>query len=307
MTTLEGTLKGIIPAVLTPLKADGAPDQAKLAAHCRWLLARGADARGLFGTTGEANSFTVAERVRVLEDLAAAGIAGSRMLPGTGACAAEDAVELTRAALKAGAAGVLMLPAFYYKNPSDEGMAAFFSEVIEKVGDARLKVYLYHFPQMAGVPITFGVIERLLKAYPETVVGMKDSSGEFENMRKAARDFPGFAVFPGADHLLYPMLKEGGAGAITACANIVSELSADIYRGFLAGKDMTKAHERLSAARVAMSKFPYPPGLKAVMAAITGDESWARVRAPLKALTAAERAELVGAIEGVGFALPKAA
>ena len=307
MTTPEGTLKGIIPAVLTPLKADGAPDSTKLAAHCRWLLARGADALGVFGTTGEANSFTVAERVRVLEDLAAAGIAGARILPGTGACAASDAVELTRAALKAGAAGVLMLPAFYYKNPSDEGMAAFFAEVIEKVGDSRLRVYLYHFPQMAGVPITFGVIERLLKAYPETVVGMKDSSGEFENMRKAARDFPGFAVFPGADHLLYPMLGEGGAGAITACANIVSQLSADIYRGFHAGKDVPQLHEKLSQARVAMSKFPYPPGLKAVMASITGDESWARVRPPLKALDPAERAEILKAIEGVGFALPKAA
>ncbi|MEK7244838.1 MAG: dihydrodipicolinate synthase family protein [Pseudomonadota bacterium] len=307
MTPLKGTLKGIIPAVLTPLKADGAPDRAKLAAHCRWLLARGADALGLFGTTGEANSFTLAERLRMLEDLAAAGIAGDRMLPGTGACAVQDAVDLNRAALKAGAAGVLMLPAFYYKNPSDEGMAAFFSEVIEKVGDARLKVYLYHFPQMAGVPITFGVIERLLKAYPETVVGMKDSSGEFENMRRAARDYPGFAVFAGADHLLYPMLGEGGAGAITACANIVSQLSADIYRGFHAGRDVAALHEKLSAARVAMSKFPYPPGLKAVMAAITGDESWARVRPPLKALDAAERAELVGAIESVGFALPKAA
>ncbi|MCC7017109.1 MAG: dihydrodipicolinate synthase family protein [Rhodospirillales bacterium] len=307
MTTLKGNLEGIIPAVLTPLKSDGAPDSGKLAAHCRWLLARGADALGIFGTTGEANSFTVAERVRVIEDLAATGIAGSRLMPGTGACAADDAAELTRAALRAGAAGVLMLPAFYYKNPSDEGMAAFFAEVIEKVGDARLKVYLYHFPQMAGVPVAFGVIERLLKAYPETVVGMKDSSGEFENMRRAAREFPGFAVFPGADHLLYPMLKEGGAGAITACANIVSQLSAEIYRGFRAGRDMTAAHEKLSAARAAMSKFPYPPGLKAVMAAITGDESWAKVRPPLKALAAAERAEMLKAIEGVGFALPKAA
>ena len=307
MTPLKGNLKGIIPAVLTPMKADGAPDTAKIAAHCRWLLARGADALGIFGTTGEANSLTVLERTRILEDLAAAGIAGSRMLPGTGACAVQDAVDLNRAALKAGAAGVLMLPAFYYKNPSDEGMAAFFAEVIEKVGDAKLKVYLYHFPQMSGVPIPFSLIERLLKAYPDTVVGMKDSSGDFENMRKAAHAFPGFAVFPGADHLLYPMLKEGGAGAITACANIVSQLSADIYRGFHAGKDVTALHEKLSAARVAMSKFPYPPGLKAVMASITGDESWARVRPPLKALTAAERAELVAAIEGVGFALPKAA
>ena len=229
------------------------------------------------------------------------------MMPGTGACAVADAVDLTRAALRAHAAGALMLPAFYYKNPSDEGMAAFFSEVIEKVGDARLKLYLYHFPQMAGVPITFGVIERLLKIYPDTVVGMKDSSGDFENMRRAAREFPGFAVFPGADHLLYPMLKEGAAGAITACGNIVSELSAEIYRGFRAGQDMTAAHERLAAARVAMSKFPYPPGLKAVMAAITGDESWTRVRPPLKALSAAERSELLAAIEGVGVALPKAA
>ncbi|MBM3565467.1 MAG: dihydrodipicolinate synthase family protein [Alphaproteobacteria bacterium] len=289
------------------MKADGAPDATKLAAHCRWLLNRGSDGLGVFGTTGEANSFSVAERVRTLEALAAAGIPGERMMPGTGACAVPDAVDLTRAALKAGAAGVLMLPAFYYKNPSDEGMAAYFSEVIEKVGDKKLKVYLYHFPQMAGVPVTFGVIERLVKAYPDTVVGMKDSSGEFENMRRAAREFPGFAVFPGADHLLYPMLKEGGAGCITACANIASDLAADVYRGFQAGKDMTAAHEKLSAARVAMSKFPYPPGLKAIMAEITGDESWTRVRAPLKSLTAAERGEMLKALAGIGLALPKAA
>jgi len=307
VTALKGTLKGVIPAVLTPMKADGAPDATKLAAHCRWLLNRGSDGLGVFGTTGEANSFSVAERVRTLEALAAAGIPGERMMPGTGACAVPDAVDLTRAALKAGAAGVLMLPAFYYKNPSDEGMAAYFSEVIEKVGDKKLKVYLYHFPQMAGVPVTFGVIERLVKAYPDTVVGMKDSSGEFENMRRAAREFPGFAVFPGADHLLYPMLKEGGAGCITACANIASDLAADVYRGFQAGKDMTAAHEKLSAARVAMSKFPYPPGLKAIMAEITGDESWTRVRAPLKSLTAAERGEMLKALAGIGLALPKAA
>lgn len=307
MATLKGTLKGIIPAVLTPLKADGAPDTAKLAAHCRWLLARGSDGLGIFGTTGEANSFSVAERVQTLESLAAAGIPGGVMMPGTGACAVPDAVALTRAALKADAAGVLMMPAFYYKNPSDEGLAAYFSEVIEKVGDKRLKIYLYHFPQMAIVPVTFGVIERLVKAYPDTVVGMKDSSGDFENMRRAAREFPGFAVFPGADYLLHPMLKEGGAGAITACANIVSELSAEVYRGFRAGHDVTGAHERLSAARVAMSMFPYPPALKAIMAEITGDESWTRVRSPLKALTAAERAEQLKALAGIGFALPKAA
>ena len=307
MATLKGTLKGIIPAVLTPLKADGAPDTAKLAAHCRWLLKRGSDGLGIFGTTGEANSFTVAERVRTLDALAAAGIPGGVMMPGTGACAVADAVDLTRAALKAGAAGALMLPAFYYKNTSDDGMAAFFSEVIETIGDKRLKVYLYHFPQMSGVPVTFGVIERLLKAYPDTVVGMKDSSGDFENMRRAAREFPGFAVFPGADHLLYPMLKEGGAGAITACANIASELAAEVYRGFQAGRDVAGAHEKLSAARVAMSKFPYPPALKAIMADITGDESWTRVRAPLKALTAAERAEQMKALAGIGFALPLAA
>ncbi len=307
MTTRKGALKGIIPAVLTPLKADGAPDTAKLAAYCRWLLQRGSDGLGIFGTTGEANSFTVAERVRTLEALAEAGIPGDAMMPGTGACAVADTVELTRAALKAGAAGALMLPAFYYKNTDDEGMTAFFSEVIEKIGDARLKVYLYHFPQMSGVPVTFGVIERLLKAYPDTVVGMKDSSGDFENMRRAAREFPGFAVFPGADHLLYPMLKEGGVGAITACANISSDLSAEVYRGFLAGRDVTAAHEKLSAARIAMSKFPYPPALKAIMAEITGDESWARVRAPLRALTAAERAEQMKALAGIGLVLPQAA
>ena len=211
-------LKGVYTAALTPLTADLGPDLDLLAGHGRWLLDNGCDGLAVLGTTGEANSFSLDERLLILDGLAEAGIPGEKLMPGTGACALPDAIELTRKALDIGAAGVLMLPPFYYKNPSDEGLFAAYSEIIQKVGDDRLRVFLYHFPQMSGVPITYPLIDRLLKEYPETVIGMKDSSGDFDNMSGAAREFPGFAVFSGSDEFLLPLIEAGGAGCITACA-----------------------------------------------------------------------------------------
>lgn len=307
MTDSPGIMKGVFAAVLTPLKSDGSPDDARLARHCRWLLANGCDGLAVLGTTGEANSFCLKERIRIVEKLAEAGIPGSALMPGTGDCALPNAITLTRVAVKCGAHGVLMLPPFYYKNVSDDGLFAYYAGVIEAVGDSRLRVYLYHFPQMSATPISYALIERLLKAYPGIVVGMKDSSGNFENMKGAAKRFPGFAVLPGSDDLLLPMLKEGGAGCITACCNVVSALAAEVWRGFHAGRDVTAAHERLTAARKTISAYPLSSALKAIMARITGDDAWLAVRPPLVVLDAAKRAALFQALDGIGVTLPKAA
>ena len=181
---------GVYAAVLTPFDDSGAPDAGALALHCRWLLARGCDGLSVLGTTGEGNSLTVDERIALLERLTADGIPAQVLLPGTGCTAIPDTVRLTERAVQLGAPGVLMLPPFYYKSVSDDGLFAAFAEVIERVADSRLRIYLYNFPQMTGLSFSMALIERLLTDYPATIVGMKDSSGDFANMPAPPRRLP---------------------------------------------------------------------------------------------------------------------
>jgi 4-hydroxy-tetrahydrodipicolinate synthase len=300
-------LEGVYTAVLTPLTKSLAPDLKLMAAHCRWLLANGCDGLGVLGTTGEANSFGLKERVGIIEGLVEAGIPAGRLMPGTGCCAIPDTVALTRAALAHGASSVLMLPPFYYKKVSDDGLFGHFSEVIQRVGDDKLKICLYHFPQMSGVPVTYGLIEKLLKAYPKTVVGMKDSSGDITNMTGAAKRFPGFAVFSGSDELLLPLLKEGGAGCITACANVASVLAAQVWGGWKKGQDVTAVHRTLTDVRKTIYQFPLSAALKTLMARHTGNDQWLGVRPPLNRLSDADKQKLFQGFDAIGFELPMAA
>jgi len=302
--------KGVFAAVVTPVKADMSPDLDLMAKHCKWLLANGCDGLAILGTTGEANSFGLKERISIIEGMVERGIPGNVLMPGTGCCATIDTVNLTQAAIGVGAQGVLMLPPFYYKNMSDQGLCDAFSEVIDKIADPKLKIYLYHFPQMSGVPITYGLIEMLLKAYPETVVGMKDSSGVFDNMAGAAEKFPGFAVFSGADDLMLPLLKRGGAGCITAAANVSSVLNGAVYNGWVADGEtpsVLAAHEMLTAVRKAVSGYPLPPALKSLTARNTGNDDWMRVRPPFVQLSDADRNALFAGFDAAGMQMPAAA
>jgi 4-hydroxy-tetrahydrodipicolinate synthase len=300
-------LEGVYTAVLTPLTKSLQPDLKLMAAHCRWLLANGCNGLGVLGTTGEANSFGLKERVAIIEGLVEAGIPAARMMPGTGCCAIPDTVSLTKAALAAGASSVLMLPPFYYKKVSDEGLFNYYSEVIDRVGDDKLKICLYHFPQMSAVPITYGLIEKLLKAYPRTVVGMKDSSGEIANMIGAAKNFPDFAVFAGSDELLLPLIKEGGAGCITACANVASSLAGQVWGGWKKGNNVETAHKTLSDVRRAIYQFPLSSALKTLMARHTGNDQWLNIRPPLVRMSVADKEKLFQGFDAVGFELPMAA
>src|SRR5713226_58531 len=175
-------ISGVLAPVLTPFKADLSPDSQRLIAHCKWLLSQNCGL-AVFGTTSEANSLSIEERSTLLDALVAAGIEPSRMMPGTGCCSITETVKLTAQAVKHGCAGVLMLPPFYYKRVSEEGLYRYFSEVVQRVGDARLKIYLYHIPPVAVVGITTGLVERLLKSYPNAIAGMKDSSGDWNNTK----------------------------------------------------------------------------------------------------------------------------
>lgn len=286
---------GVFSAALTPLTAALLPDHAAFAEHAKWLLAEGCDGIAMLGTTGEANSFSLAERQALLEATVAAGVAPDRLLPGTGVAAFTETVALTRHALDCGVTTVVMLPPFYYKGVSDDGVFAAYSEILQRLGDARLRVVLYHIPQMSAVLISHAVIERLIAAYPETVVGIKDSSGDLANMVAMVQRFPGFSVLAGADPAMLPLRRQGGAGCITATSNLVARDLAFVFRhaldvGQAAAVDAAQA--RIVAARERASRFPQMASLKAMTAQRTGNPGWMRLRPPLLPLTEAEAAAL---------------
>jgi 4-hydroxy-tetrahydrodipicolinate synthase len=295
-------LAGVLAPVLTPFGPDLAPDAARFTRLCQWLLAEGCAGLAVFGTTSEANSLSLDERERLLDDLLAAGVDPARLMPGTGACAIPDAVRLTRKAVRAGCAAVLMLPPFYYKGVSDEGLFRAFAEVVERVGDDRLKVYLYHIPPVAQVGIGPALVERLLAAYPRAIAGMKDSSGDFENTRAMIERFggAGFDVFAGSERFLLQTLRAGGVGCITASANVNARAIAGVHRAWQ-GKDADRLQGELNLVRSALEKHPVIPALKSVVARASGDAAWRAVRPPLVAL-AEERANALAAeLSRVGF------
>jgi len=301
---MSGPLKmsGVLSPVITPFNADLSVDTGKLVRQCRWLMARDCGL-AVFGTNSEANSLSVDEKIDVLDALAGAGLDTARMMPGTGACAIPDTVRLTSHAVKLGCSGVLMLPPFYYKGVSDEGLFRAYSEVIQRVGDARLRIYLYHFPQLSGVPITLSLIERLLAEYPGQVVGIKDSSGDWGNMEAMLTRFPGFAMFAGTEAVLLKTMKAGGAGCISATANINPAAIADLAANWQAPGAEAK-QEDMNKLRTIFQARPLIPAMKAAVAHFSGDAEWERVRPPLVELSAAEKAGLLGELEKLGFEMP---
>ena len=294
---------GINAAVLTPMRADFSPDLDRMAAHCRWLLAHGCDGLGVLGTTGEANSFSVPERVAVVEGLLSRGVDPARLMPGTGCAALTDTVELTKQAQAAGCRGVLMLPPFYYKGPTEDGLYAYFAEVIQRTGGA-VKVYLYHFPQQSAVPFSLALIERLLKAFPGVVKGVKDSGGDYANMQAMIDAFAGdgFEVYSGSDEYVQRILAAGGAGCITAAANVNSRFGAAVY-AHRTGPEADAAQAVLNATRKAATSAPLIAGLKELMARSTGDAAWRTVRPPHLPLSPAQADALWAAFDAAG-ALP---
>jgi 4-hydroxy-tetrahydrodipicolinate synthase len=279
-------LKGVLAAVLTPMNEDLNPDHQAFAAHCHRLLAAGCHGLSVFGTTGEANSLSVDERLAALEALVESGVPVEKLLPGTGSCALTDTVRLSRAALESGAARVLVLPPFYYKGVGDDGLFRFFAEVVERVGDDRLRLYLYHIPQMTGVDLGLPLISRLIDAYPAVVVGTKDSSGDRERIMTLCREFPDFSVLAGTETLLLETLRSGGGGCISATVNVTSRLTRRVHDAHAAGKDdeAEALQKRLTQLRATIEAYPVIPALKRLMVRLTGDEEWRNIRPPLSGL-----------------------
>lgn len=291
---------GIMAAVLTPLNDDLSPNHAAWLAHGQNLIAQGCTGLAVLGTTSEANSFSVAERLAMLDALGESDIDAGLSVPGVGCCAIPDTVELCRKSLEIGAAGVLMLPPFYYKPATDDGLFAAYSEIIQRVGNAKLKILLYHIPQNTGVPITLPLIEKLVTAYPDTVIGIKDSAGDFSNMKAMVENFPDFNVFSGSDAYLLDILRIGGAGSITACNNISARESAAVLANW-ESDDAESCQAALSAIRLATQKFPLVEALKEAMARQTGDAAWRTLRPPLQPLDAQTAETFWAALGAAGF------
>jgi 4-hydroxy-tetrahydrodipicolinate synthase len=289
---MQGTLHGVFAPVLTPMNADLSPAVDKWIAFCKQLLADGCTGLAPFGTTSEANSLGLDERMTMLDALVAAGVPAAQLMPGVGMNAIPDTVKLTAQAAQLGCGGVLMLPPFYYKGVSDEGVFRAVAEVIERVGDARLKVYVYNIPPIAVVGYSLAVIERLLKTYPSTVVGMKDSSGDWNYQEAVLTTFPGFDVFTGSERYLLTNLRLGGVGTISAMANVIPDKIRFLYANYRA-EDANAVQEKLDRFRTATRDYAAIPALKELMATRTGDATWRNLRPPLVNLSAAAAQEML--------------
>src|SRR6476646_3517669 len=307
-------IRGVLAPVVTPFKDDLSPDTERFIAHCRWLLSQNCGL-AVFGTNSEANSLSMEERSMLLDELVAAGIDPSRMMPGTGCCSIMETVTLTAHAVKHGCAGVLMLPPFYYKNISEEGLYRYFSEVVQRVGDPRLKIYLYHIPPVAVVGITTKLVERLLQAYPIAIAGMKDSSGDWNNTKTFLDAFAetarparsGFDVFVGSETFLLANMRSGGAGTISATANVNPAAIHELYTvasTVSVNVDLESQQTRLNVVREVFSNPKFPSmiaALKQSIAIYANDPEWARVRPPLVELTTEQAKLLAEQLKAIGF------
>ncbi|MEZ5669743.1 MAG: dihydrodipicolinate synthase family protein [Alphaproteobacteria bacterium] len=301
-----GELGGVWVPVLTPFTADLEPDRDRHARLCRDLLADGADGLAVFGTTSEANSMSPAQRMRQLDGLIAAGIPAERTMPGTGACAIDDAVALTRHAVRAGASAVLMLPPFYYKGVSDDGLFRFVAEVIERVGDDRLQLLLYHIPPVAQVGFSPALVGRLVEAFPGTVVGIKDSSGDWDNTATYLREFPQLRIFPGSEVFLLDGLRAGGAGCITATGNVNAAGIRRVYADWR-GTQADGLQAEATRIRKLVQTHPMVPALKRIVATVYDDEGWALTCPPMQPLGEAASRALLDSLAGTALLRARAA
>jgi 4-hydroxy-tetrahydrodipicolinate synthase len=300
--SLDAYPRGVLVPAVTPFHPDLSVDAERFVDHCRWLLAEGANGLAVFGTTSEANALSVAERMELLERLIDGGIPANVLLPGTGCCALPDTVALTKHAARNDCFGVLMLPPFYYKGVTDDGLFTSIAQVIERVADDRLRIYLYHIPPMAGVGFSLPLIERLLKSYPGVVVGIKDSSGDWKCTQALLEAFAGFEVFPGSETYLLDALRLGGAGCISATANVNVAAIDKLIRGYTT-PDADAMQRTLTAVRAAIQKFPLVAANKAILARMRDDDGWNVVRPPLVPLSADAQAALFSSLESLEFNL----
>src|SRR5882762_6681781 len=327
-------IRGVLAPVVTPFKNDFSPDPQRFIAHYKWLLSQNCGL-AVFGTNSEANSLSMEERAMLLDELVAAGVDPARMMAGTGCCSIVETVKLTKQAVGNGCAGVLMLPPFYYKDVGEEGLYRYFSEIVQRVGDARLKIYLYHIPPVAVVGITTGLVERLLAAYPNAIAGMKDSSGDWNNTKtfldafavrarhetssksqtpssksqgsskiQHPKDESSFDVFVGSESFLLANMRHGGVGTISATANVNPAVIYELYKSWNTADHADQQQSKLNVVREVFSSRKFPSmiaALKQAIAIYADDPAWGNVRPPLVELTPEQAKTLAAELKAIGF------
>jgi 4-hydroxy-tetrahydrodipicolinate synthase len=294
----KNTLRGIFVPTLTPIDEDLAIDVQRWVELCKHLLETGAHGLCPFGTTSEANSFSVGERENALEQLIDSGVDPAVLMPGTGCVALTDSVRLTSHAVEHGCGGVLFLPPYYYKGVSDEGLYRSVAETIERVGDDRLRIYLYHIPPQAVIGWSLDLIERLITDFPDTVVGIKDSSGDWNNMNGILTRFPEFGLFTGSELFFKKVLERGGVGTINAVANLIVSSQRKLYDNY-EGPEADELQAKISELRPIYSNLAPIPAIKQMMAHYHDDDAWLRVRPPLVPLSDGDATALIERAEAL--------
>lgn len=304
MTLHPSTLPAVLSPVLTPFKADGSPDTQALLKQCQWLEANGVG-QAVFGTNSEANSMSARQKISALTALIEGGLNPAHMMPGTGATSIDGTVNMTSHAVNLKCAGVLMLPPFYYKDVTDDGLFAFYSEVIQKVGNAALQIYIYNIPPVTKITLSLSLLERLVKEYPKTVVGMKDSSGDWAYTESVIKLLApaGFRVYAGSEVFLMRTLRAGGVGCISATANVNPKAIAELAANWRAA-DADQKQADLDQVRSVFAQYQMIAGMKTAVAHFSKNPEWLKVRPPLMQLSAEQQAKLLGELQQINFSMP---
>ena len=283
-------VRGIYAAAVSPFNADGSLNAPKLVRYCQHLMSPegGCDGVAPTGTTGEGSSISISDRLALPGAFAEAGMAADRVIFGTGAPAANDCVALTRASVDAGYLNVLVLPPYYYKSPTDQGLYAYYSILVDAIGRDDLRVYLYHFPQMSAVPLSTALVTRLRSAFGPIIAGLKDSSGDFEQSRAFVEATGGvsedFDVLPSSEAMLWDGLSIGTAGIISGSTNAFGAYTQTALRS-PEGPDRDRAMDAVRAARTMATQYPLMSAMKTLEAWRTGDDEWLRMAPPIVPLS----------------------
>jgi 4-hydroxy-tetrahydrodipicolinate synthase len=299
MTDLLEPLQGVIAPTLTPFNDDLTIAHDLFADHAQHLLETGCVGLAPFGTTGEALSLGIEERMAALDHLLDRGVPPKKLIPGTGLTNLPDTARLTRHAIDRGCAGAMVLPPFYFKNVSDEGLFAYFAGLIERVATKNLNIYLYHIPPVAQVGLSIDLIRRLRAEFPAQVVGIKDSSGDWSNTRRLLTEVPGLIVYPGSELPLLDALSLGAPGCITATANINAAQIAEAISLYRGGKEAEakRQHDIVKKLRLTVQEYGPIPAQKYLLSVWSGDDRWRNVRPPFVSLPEALGRQLITVLE----------
>jgi 4-hydroxy-tetrahydrodipicolinate synthase len=300
----KGNFEGVLVPVPTPFTASFKPDAKRFIEICKWTLEQGASGLAVLGTTSEANSMSLSQRCELLDQLIEAGVPAIKLMPGAGACSLDETITMTRKATQAGCGGVLLLPPFYYKIATDDGVFKFISEVVQQVGSSDLQVYLYHIPPMAVIPYSIDLVGRLIKAYPDTIVGIKDSSGDWSNTEALLREYPDFDVFPGSELFLLQGLRAGSSGCITATGSVNPAGICAVFDNWQTG-EADALQSGITEIRKTIQAYPMIAAVKTIIAHFNEDPDWKTVAPPLLPLADNVAKSLLSDLTAINFEMAK--